>query len=64
MADVEYSDSVYIQVTGVEVRYKFPALPRLQKSPISWNRCISLSVSTLLSGYVGQDIWVEISHSA
>ena len=56
--DVESYESVYLQVTGVEVTSKLPKLPGLQQIPISCNICIRLSITTLLvwlcgSIYVG-----------
>ena len=63
-AEVESSDSLDIQVTGIEVRSKFPDLPGLQQRSISWNLCISFSVSTLISGYVDQSIWIKLFQSS
>ena len=49
-AEVESSNSVDLQLTGLEVRSSFSEFPSLQQRSIFWNMCIHFSVSTLLSG--------------
>ena len=53
-----------IQVTGEDIISDFPRFPGLQQRYTSCNLCVIFSVYTLLSGYLYQDIYIELYHSS
>ena len=55
-SEIKSSDSVNIQVPGVEIMIQVTQVSCPSKISISCNPCVSLYVSTLLSGWVDWDI--------